>query len=567
MEEKQNRYVIGVDGGTTAVKAVAFDMTGGVAAVHSERVPVEYGEHGQAEQDMESIWQAVAECLRQIVAELGDEAQILAVGLTGQGDGLWLLDGDGRPVRKAAIWLDGRAAERVEEWNRSGKAQAVLDTTQTTTFPGLAPVLLEELREAEPDVIARAATLLYCKDWLRYRLTGELSTDFTEASRNFLDVRTASGYSEELARALGMEEAIGLLPPVRPADGFGGRVSASAAAATGLPAGTPVGVGMIDVAVTGNGLGAINNGDGWLILGTTGFVGVLRAAAAARTSENSMVLATGRGTQVLEFFAPMTGTPNLEWIRSTLGLEELTWAEIESMARSVAPGSQGVIYLPYASPGGERAPFQDTAASASWMGMSITTTPAEILRSVYEGVAFSLLECIDVLQVTGELVVSGGGFRSDLMCEILADASGQSVLRQDAPEAGARGAAVLALVSAGVAPDVKTAAGMLATSLSRFEPDSTRRQRYRAVHDVYLQARQAIRPVWPQMRALRADGAASGDDATGNTTATAGATEAETAPETGASPDATSVTETSLPAADAAPTGRQSPSDKGLEGE
>jgi xylulokinase len=498
------KVVIGVDGGTTAVKAVAFDLSGNIVASHKEAVPVEYGKSGEAEQDMTLIWEAVAACLHGVSETLAAGTKVVAIGLTGQGDGCWLVGKDGKPVRKAAIWMDGRAPARVAQWLDDGKADAILETTGTTTFPGLAPVLLAEFGEVEPEALENAGWLAYCKDWIRYNLTGVIATDFTEASRNFLDVRTVAGYSSELASTLGLSDAFRLVPEIRPADGDGGVLTAAAAAKTGLPEGTPVGVGQIDVAVTGAGLGAVNDGQGWLILGTTGFVGALLGSVADRRTDVSMVLATGQGTQVLEFLPPMTGTPNLDWIRDTLGLAGKEWSEIEELALSVPAGAGGVVYLPYASPGGERAPFLDTNASASWLGMSITTTPAEILRSVYEGVAFSLVECVRTLGLTGDLIVSGGGFRSDLVCQILADATGQTVVRQDAPEAGARGAAVYALVTAGEAPDLTAAAAMMASGLTSFAPEPANRNIYRQTFDVYVASREAVRPVWPAMRALRA---------------------------------------------------------------
>ena len=135
--------------------------------------------------------------------------------------------------------------------------------------------------------------------------------------------------------------------------------------------------------------------------------------------------------------------------------------------------------------------------------MSLTTPTSQVLRAVYEGVAFSLVECIDTLKMGGDLVVSGGGFRSDLLCEILADATGQRVVRQEAPEAGARGAAVLALVSAGAAKDVAQAADMLKTGMEEFLPDPEKHSIYRRTHEVFKAARKAIQPVWPQMRELR----------------------------------------------------------------
>lgn len=261
-----------------------------------------------------------------------------------------------------------------------------------------------------------ARTILYCKDWLRFNLTGERLTDYTEASRHFLDVASGT-ISDALAERLGMADATALVPPINPADALGGRV---------------------------------------------------------------------------------------DWIRSTLGLADTPWSEIEVEAEQAGPGSGGVLYLPYGSPGGERAPFQDTNASASWLGMSVSTTRQQILRAVYEGVAFSLIECVDVLGVEGDLVVSGGGFRSDLVCRILADATGRRVVRQDAPEAGARGAAVCVLVSAGEMPDLKTAAEALATGVSPFDPNPDNEALYAQAHSVYLAARDALRPAWPLMRELRA---------------------------------------------------------------
>ncbi|WP_182353281.1 FGGY-family carbohydrate kinase [Flaviflexus huanghaiensis] len=494
--------IIGVDGGTTAVKAVAFTLDGEIYATHHESVPVDYGSNGEAEQDMNLIWEAVASCLKSVAGQL-DGHEIVGIGLTGQGDGVWLVDENGDPIRPAANWMDGRAGDRVAEWNKAGKGAKVLEVTGTSLFSGLFPVLLEELQANEPETMAKAATQLYCKDWLRFKLTGVKATDYTEASRTFLDVNDVTGYSEELAEALGQTDALQLLPEIRRPGGEASPLSAEVAALTGIPEGTPVGVGMIDVAVTGAGLGAVDDGATWLILGTTGFVGSLMPSVKDRKSELSMVLATGNGTQVLEFMAPMTGTPNLDWIKRMLALDSADWAEIEKVARGAGPGSHGVVYLPYASPGGERAPFLDPNASASWQGMSLTTEREDILRSVYEGVAFSLVECIRTLEVTDDLLVSGGGFRSDLLCEILADATGLTVVRQDAPEAGARGAAVLALVSAGRFDTVHDAADALGATTETFEPNADNKEIYEAAYELFLETRAALRPVWPSMRAVR----------------------------------------------------------------
>lgn len=494
--------IIGVDGGTTAVKAVAFDLNGEIIASHHEGVPVEYGGSAEAEQDMTAIWNAVATCLREISTYLGDK-KILGIGLTGQGDGVWLVDEKGKPVRKAANWMDGRAAERVEIWQKDGRSEKLAELTGTPVFGGFFPVLYEELAEKDADALSAAATQLFCKDWIRFKLTGVRATDYTEASRTFLDVNTVDGYDLCVPEAVGIPEAAKLLPEIRHSDGEASPLTAEAAEETGIPEGTPVGVGMIDVAVTGMGLGTINDGDTWLILGTTGFVGTLNPTAADRKSEHSSVLATGRRRQVLEFMAPMTGTPNLNWIREILNVDGLTWDEIEERAKKSEVGSNGIIYLPYASPGGERAPFLDLDASASWHGLSLTSKREDILRSVYEGVALSLAECIDVLEVDRPLVVSGGGFRSDFLCQLLADISNLTVIRQDAPEAGARGAAVLGLVSCGRFESLEDAAKALGAATETFTPDAKAHEKYKTVMELFLEVRGTVQPMWKKLRELR----------------------------------------------------------------
>lgn len=238
-----SRVVIGVDGGTTAVKAVAFDLQGAVITLAHRGVPVEYGRRGEAAQDMNLIWEGVADCLAEVTAKLGPGTEILGVGLTGQGDGCWLVDASGAPIGMTPNWMDGRAAKRVETWNSDGRAAAVLEVTGTTTFPGLAPVLLEELRETDPDAYARADRLLYCKDWLRFKLTGEKTTDYTDASRHFLDVRSVEGYSAELAERLGLPDALRLAPEIRASDAPGGTVTAPGGPAHRPAAGHPGGRG------------------------------------------------------------------------------------------------------------------------------------------------------------------------------------------------------------------------------------------------------------------------------------------------------------------------------------
>lgn len=499
--QRRTRLILGVDAGTTSVKTVAFDLDGHIVSVSRSSVHVLRGDDGRAEADMDRVWDAACATIASVVDEVGD-AEIVALGVTGQGDGAWLIDADGRPLRHAALWLDGRANSRLDAWSADGRAAAVHAATGSPLFAGALPLLIEELDEREPDTRERTATQLNCKDWLRFRLTGERATDPSEASRTYLDTSTGA-YSETLFSALGHDDMRARLPEVLDPQQIAGRVLPSVAASLGLPEGLPVVVGLVDTAAAGVGLGVLDDGRGYAILGTTGLVGVNHASRADVRTESSIVLSTGRGTQVLESMAPMTGTPNLDWVRSTLGFVDADWSVIEQQAVAVPPGSGGVIYLPYGSPSGERAPFHDPDASASWVGMSVTTTTGQLLRSVYEGLAYGIRECLDALGLAGPLLVCGGGSDSDLLCGILADVSAREIVRQDEPEVGARGVATLAMAAVGLADDLADAAGRLAPATSVFRPDAERAALYDDAYALFLATRDALRPHWPGLRKLR----------------------------------------------------------------
>ncbi|WP_210481523.1 FGGY-family carbohydrate kinase [Naasia sp. SYSU D00948] len=492
--------VLGIDAGTTSVKSVLFSPDGGILALARYSVAVTREDGGVAESDMDEVWRATVHTIREALAEVPG-ADVVAIGVTGQGDGAWLLDADDRPVRSAALWMDGRAGDRVRGWFEDGRARAVHEATGSPLFAGALPVLLAELAETEPEIVGRAALHLNCKDWVRFRLTGEKATDPSEASRTYLDTQEI-GYSDRLFAELGQEELRRLLPPVQDPYSVAGTLSDPAARELGLPAGIPVAVGLVDTVASAVGLGAVEAETGFIVLGTTGTVGVTHASRDGLKTDFGITLATGRGTQVIEAFSTMSGTPNLDWVRATLRLEDADWRTVERSAAAAPRGSGGVLYLPYGSPSGERAPFVDPDASASWHGMSVTTTPGELLRSVYEGLVHSLTESLDLLELRGPIAVCGGGSDSDLMCQILADVSGRPVRRGDA-EVGARGAAIVALVASGQVPDLETAVERMSSGTTTFEPDPDAHAYYAAAHRVFLDIRDSARAQWEALRALR----------------------------------------------------------------
>lgn len=497
--------ILGIDAGTTALKSVIISLTGEVLGSARASLIVNRPEHDRAEQDMECVWRKVVETISSAIAAAGSTS-IVAVSVTGQGDGAWLIDATGQPTGPALLWLDGRGGRRVADWQRDGRAEAVREVTGSALFPGALPILLEELETEHPERITASEHQLNCKDWIRYRLTGEIATDPTEASRTYLDVRTGE-YSQLLINRLGHKRFERFLAPVAPSTSIAGTITESAASITGLTVGLPVTTGMVDTPLGGIGLGITSPGHAYAIMGTTSFVGAIQPQVKAAQEQPIITLSfDGRGS-VLECFAPMNGTPNLDWARDSLGMSELGWDDIQELAAQAPPGAAGVLYLPYASTSGERAPFVDTDASASWINLSAGTTRSEMIRAVYEGMAQSLRECMDELGLASESVVklSGGGAQSDTICRILADVSGRSIERSTDTELGARGSAALALVATGRADNIEIAMDTLRTTTQRFEPEIGLREFYDQQARVFVNARNALRNQWSDLRLLRAD--------------------------------------------------------------
>lgn len=489
--------ILGIDAGTTAVKSVVVAVDGRVLGSARSTVRIRRPHPQHAEQDMDEVWAAVSATVNAALAEAGD-VELIGAGVTGQGDGAWLVDAAGRPVGPALLWLDGRAADRVAAWESGQQGALVRRITGAALFPGALPVLLEEL---DPELVARAATQLNCKDWIRYRLTGQLATDPSEASRTYLDTGTGE-YSTELLSGLGHERFSRLLPPVLQPSQIAGQVSERAARETGLPVGLPVVTGLVDTAAGGYGLGVTQPGEVYLILGTTAFVGSLHEARTAALDIPVITLNLGREGGVVECLAPMNGTPNLDWAREALGQTTVEWSQVEELASQAPAGAGGVLYLPYAGVSGERAPFIDASASASWLGLTVRTTPGEMLRAVYEGIALSMRECMQTLDVEPDCAVRlcGGGARSAVVCQIIADVTGRQVLRATTEELGVRGVAALVLVGTGHAPDIDSALAAFTDQSERFTPNPA----LRPVHDRQARAftaiRDAIRPHWPLLR-------------------------------------------------------------------
>jgi xylulokinase/erythritol kinase len=433
---------VGIDVGTSMVKAAAFDDTGRELAVSSR--PVDLRLHGGfVEQDMEEVYGAVVAVLDEVTGRVPEPVEL--AGLTGQGDGVWLVDGEGRPVRAAASWMDGRAHELVDRWLADGTFETVFRRTGSAMFPGCPGPLLAWLDGNEPKTLDAAKAALYCKDMVFQRLTGAgPATDVSDASMPFLNPRTRT-YDNQVVELLGLTHRRRLLAPVSDP------VATAEARGDGLPSGTRIANGPYDLPACALGAGVTAPGDGLLIVGTC-LASLVATTELDLTGEPAgLYISTDRPGHWLRAMPAMVGTAALDWVLSTTGVRH---EEVDGLLAETPPGANGVRVLPYFAPSGERAPFVEPRLRAELTGVCLESTRGDLVRATCEGVGYAARHCLDAAGLTGDLAVCGGGTRSPAWMRLLADVLGRP-LRVVEGEVGARGAVLAAAERYGVPLDAR----------------------------------------------------------------------------------------------------------------
>lgn len=498
-------YLLGIDVGTSAVKVVLFDLQGKVIAATSKTVPIYSEKPDYAEQNMNEIWDIATHSIAACLAESHvDPALIVSIGVTGQGTGCWLLDESLQPVGNAIIWIDGRAKSIIDEWKKDGRHLLAFEKSSNSIFTGSPVAILGWLKEEKPEVLKRAKHFVFAKDWVRYKLTGVLATDASDFSMFPLPLEEKV---HSILNIFDLEELEEILPPMREAWEVVGTITREAASLTGLRVGTPVITGVVDVAACALALGILRSGQAYSILGTTCFNAFL--------TERSPKLFEPPGVGISVFYplretflramATMSGTLSLDWfLTHVLGKErefceqkEKLFVSLEEEIRQISPGAEGLIFLPYISPGGERAPFVDPRARGVFLGLSYTHRDVHLARAVYEGISFSVLDCFQSLAAPfEEMRLSGGGAKSNFWCQMIADMTGVKVVVPKVRELGALGVALLAGVGVGIFADPSQAVEATFRIDRIFYPDSLLHQFYQEKFLVYRKLREELGAIW-----------------------------------------------------------------------
>lgn len=496
-------YLLGIDIGTSGTKTVLFNEMGNTMASAVYEYNLFQLKPGWAEQDPEDWWKAACISVKAVISKSGiDSSEIKGVGLSGQMHGAVLLDSENKVLRKSIIWCDQRSAEECEEITRLIGRERLVEITANPALTGFTASKVMWIKKNEPEIFENTRKILLPKDYIRFKLTGEFATEVSDASgTQFMNIAERK-WSGEILTKLGIDRD--MLADLYESPEISGKVSRSGAELTGLKEGTPVAGGAGDQAAGAVGNGIVKQG---VISSTIGTSGVVFAF-----SENVSMDPLGRvhtfchavpGAWHMMGVTQSAGL-SLKWFRDNFCIEEKRVSELmgvdpymlmDNEAEKADAGSNGLLYLPYMM--GERTPHLDPYARGVFFGLSARHDKKDMIRSIMEGVVYSLKDCLDIIKELGvditQVRASGGGGRSRLWKQIQADVFGTEINTLNSSEGPALGVALLAGVGTGIYKDVPQACDTVLKVSSTQVPDLSLNMVYGKYHKIYGQLYKSLK--------------------------------------------------------------------------
>ena len=487
-------YLIGIDIGTSACKVAIFERSGSVVAAASGDYPVYYPEEGWAEQNPEEWWDAVCRAVRKAIVNSGVQAeQIAGIGIDGQSWSAIAVDKAGNVLTNTPIWMDTRAQSICDRLNREIGADNIFQVAGNSLQPSYTTAKILWYKENLPEIYGKIYKILQSNSYIAYKLTGAMTQDISQGyGLHCFDMRTGQ-WDDRMCERLGIPREF--LPEICASDQVVGTVTGKAAEESGLAEGTPVVAGGLDAACGTLGAGVIHPGETqeqggqaggmsicideykadprlilgyhvvpgqWLLQGgTTGGGGVMRWFE-HEFADYERVMAKDKGESSLD--------------------------QLNEIAEKIAPGSDGVVFLPYMS--GERSPIWNPHAKGVFYGLDFAKTKGHMVRACMEGVALSLKHNLDVAKEAGAEVevlrAMGGSANSILWTQIKSDITGKEVVVPSSDTATTLGAAILAGIGVGMYRDYDEAISLTVKETRRHEPDLSNREVYDKTYETYL---------------------------------------------------------------------------------
>lgn len=488
-------YLVGIDIGTSGTKTVIFDRYGNTVISSTSEYELLHPEIGWAEQRPDDWWQAACSTIKACIEKSSISPEdIKGIGLSGQMHGMVLLDKDNKVIRPALLWCDLRTSRECEEITNMLGRDRIFDITGNPILPAFTAPKIKWIKNHEKDNFDKISKVLLPKDYIKFKLTGEYCSEFSDASgTSLLDIRNRK-WSEEMLEAHGLN--ISRLPRLKESYEIMGYVTKEASKLTGLLEGTPVAGGAGDQAAGAIGNGIVKPG---MVSATVGTSGVVFAYTDKVTIDR-----LGR-VQTFCHAIPHTwhvmGVTNgaglsFRWLRDNLcELEKLSAQKVDKdpyefmtmEASKAEAGCMGLLYLPYIM--GERTPHLNTKAKGVLFGLSAVHGKSHVIRAFMEGVSYSLKDCLSIINEMGissnNIRLSGGGARSQLWKQILCDVFASKVATVNSTEGPALGAAILAAVGAGLYQSIEEACDTCIKEVSAKTPDEKNVEIYKDFYEVY----------------------------------------------------------------------------------
>lgn len=457
---------LGLDLGTSGVKAVLLDAVGAVVGQATAPLLVSHPQPLWSEQNPSDWWHATREAVL-LLRHQHDLTRVKGVGLSGQMHGAVLLDAADRVLRPAILWNDGRAHRECAELEAAEPRSRAI--TGNLAMPGFTAPKLLWVRRHEPEVFAEVRRVLLPKDWLRLCMTGEAVSDMSDAAGTlWLDIG-ARRWSQAMLAATDLAET--QMPRLAEGTEIAGHLRADIAAEWGLPAGIPLAAGASDNAAGAVGIGCITPGQSFISLGTSGVIFVADAASLPDPEHAIHAFCHCLPHMWHRMSVTLSAAASLAWWARIAGANEASL--LAELQEAGVASTSGPVFLPYLS--GERTPHNDATASGAFVGLTAAHGRADMTRAVLEGVAFAFADGLNALETKGgciqALTAIGGGARSALWLNILASALGRSLRTVSGGEVGpALGAARLARIASGGGGVTDTA--MSLPTVAEFAPDA-----------------------------------------------------------------------------------------------
>ncbi len=503
-------YLMGIDNGLTVSKAAIFDLEGREIAVQGYKVDLSYPRPAWVERDSDLVWQTTAAAIRAAIERAGiDAGDIVAVGNTAHGNGLYLVDRSGAPLVPSMTSMDNRAGDIVQEWSQPGGVRdQSFPIVMANTYAAQPPALLAWFKRHRPEVYGQIGHALTCKDYIKLRLTGTVSADYSDLSAGSLYDSRNRRLSPELLDLYGIGDILPALPQPIESHAIAGRVTREAAAATGLAEGTPVAGGMIDIDASAVGAGVIGEGMLCVIAGTWSINEVVTREPLVDERLSLCNLFAVPGLWLVADFSAASAT-NLEWFVTQFCQEEKAAADARGISvyevcneivASLPPGGTDVIFHPFLFGSNVQA-----NARAGFYGLGAWHTKAHVLRALYEGVVYGHLDHVNRLRAAGAQMdlarLTGGGARSQVWSQMFADALELPVEVPAATEIAALGAAMAAGIGVGAYAGYADAVQAVHV-VRRHEPQAEATAKYLARYEEYRCLLDAMREPWRRLERL-----------------------------------------------------------------